>query len=258
MPQKFLSILFPSRGRFASLSDCLNKLISQLSASEREQVEILVRLDSDDLDTLKQINELPFDKISLRFIVGHRGQGYADIYIWMNEMARLSTGRYILAWSDDAEFKTPNWFSILQNKSRELNRACCFWFSNKPILTAKKSGEKLMQEWPCTPALHRSIFNAMGCMSGVGGVDSFLAYVLEPLGLLEKIQEIYVEHTPWFDLPGQMRDQTAIENSAPGKMLPTNWNEVEACKKRIVAYVAAQEKSQLKQPDNLNAQAQKS
>ena len=243
MPQKFLSILFPSRGRFASLANCLGSLIGQLSNEEREQVEVIIRLDSDDSDTLIQLSQLPYDKISIRFLVGDRGNGYADIYKWVNEMARLSTGTYILGWGDDIEFKTPDWFSILKRKSLELNYACCFWFANKPIRVKMKSGEELMQEWPCTPALHRSLFEVMGCMSGVGGVDSFLAYVLDPLGLLKKIPEIRIDHTPWFDVPENSRDQTARDIFQDGRLLPTNWREVEACRQRIIDFATSRDRS---------------
>lgn len=243
MPGKFLSITLPSRKRFEKLQHCFTTLLQQLTAEQRAQIEIILRLDSDDIESLSRVPELPFQQVSLKVLVGARGRGYADIYLWANEMARLSTGLYIMGWSDDAYFKTENWFSILQSRSAEAKSVCAFWFSGNPTMLRNKTGETKPMEWPSTPVLHRKLYQIMGCVAGVGGTDAFQTYVLDPLGLLVKIPEIYVEHTPWFDTPPEARDETARDNSKTGMMLPTDPVEIQNCQQRILDYVERQQRS---------------
>ena len=242
--EKFLSILIPTRLRFDKLTACLDKFASQIPTAQLSMVEFIIKFDADDHESIARINELPFDKFDLQVYVAPRLGGYKDLYVFYNQCARLSHGKLIMMWNDDATFKTENWFEILQREFVSGTSARSYWFGGTPTTVQNPDRTMQVQDWPCFIAHHRLFYEIIGFYSHIGGVDSFLYYVLGPLGLLQKIEEIEVDHIAWFNIPENERDKTSLHNSEPGQMLPTDFKVVEWCHKRLRDYAARQQAQQ--------------
>ncbi len=243
--EKLLSILIPTRMRFEKLKFCLEKFATQLGA-DLPLVEFIVKFDSDDTESIRRIPELGFGTIDLQTYVADRLGGYKDLYVFYNQLARLSRGRLLMMWNDDATFKTDNWFSILKDEFTKTPGAMSYWFGGTPTLIVEGDGiTKRIEDWPCFIAHHRLLYEIMGFYSHVGGCDSFLYYVLGPLGLLRKLNEIQVDHVAWFNIPENERDKVSHENAGPGQMLPTDFDVVRRCQERIRAFAS---RSQQQQP----------
>jgi hypothetical protein len=97
MSTMLCSVLIPSRAR----AERLRKTIRSIrSTSDSARVEILVRFDDDDAGSLALIPEL--EGGGIRVIVGPRGQGYQDLHLFYDELARAANGAWIFIMNDDA------------------------------------------------------------------------------------------------------------------------------------------------------------
>ena len=85
MSNKLVSILIISRNRFDSLLEAVDSIVQ--TAKNLERVEILIRFDDDDDDSLLRLNELPKDKVDMNIIVGKRW-GYEFLHEYVNEICK--------------------------------------------------------------------------------------------------------------------------------------------------------------------------
>lgn len=236
-PPRFLTIMVPTRKRFEKLQHMLRSFLSQIPVEERSLVEFIIRFDSDDTESVQRIPELPFRDIDIQVIVGDKLGGYKDLYHFYNECAKLSFGQYLLMWNDDATFRNHDWFPRFRQVVQDNRTATSYWFAGTPTLIYEEGKNPRQDDWPCFIAHHRALYQIIGFYGDLGGVDSFLYYVLGPLGLLKKIQEIEIEHQAWFQIDPAERDETAVRNGDRGQMLPTDFAVVKECQERIVRFV---------------------
>lgn len=104
------SILIPSRGNMDDLLLTVNSCLS--NAHDPNQIEIIIRIDSDDLEYISRVNEL-LDFKRVQVIIGHRGEGFFSLQEQVNDCARLSKGNWLLCLNDDAQIVTKDWEETL-------------------------------------------------------------------------------------------------------------------------------------------------
>lgn len=238
---KLISIMIPSRSRFDKLLSTIQTFRAQLSPEQRALVEFIIRVDSDDLGTLRRLPDLPYSDFAIHVIISDRLGGYKDAWIYANQCARLSVGRYLLGWNDDAVFETPDWFTILQAQITQDRNAYSYWFGGTPTQVYAPNQPPRIEDWPCFIAHHRLFYDILGFFGAVGGVDSFLYYMLGPLGLIKKIETIKVHHLAWFQIPPEKRDETSHNNSRDGQMLPNDTQLIRQCQEKIIRFAQNQQ-----------------
>lgn len=127
MNNKLISFLIPTRKRVSHLKNVINSILSNLNCPDR--IEIIFRIDSDDIETINIIPELPYNNlyingkkteydtsitrtktVDMNFIIGDRGKGYEDIHHFINEMFNASKGKWIIPFGDDMLIESTNWF----------------------------------------------------------------------------------------------------------------------------------------------------
>jgi len=107
---KLASILIISRNRFDSLLEAINSIIN--TTNDLKKVEILLRFDDDDDDSLSRVSELPKDKIDINMTVGKR-YGYENLHKYVNEICKQAQGEFLVWFNDDCVIKSKNWDIIL-------------------------------------------------------------------------------------------------------------------------------------------------
>jgi hypothetical protein len=76
---------------------------------EPSQVEVLLKIDNDDVDTLNYIKNAKFS-YDIVSIIGERDPGgYKHIGIWHNEMSQRARGKLIMWYGDDCVPSPPEW-----------------------------------------------------------------------------------------------------------------------------------------------------
>lgn len=106
-----VSFLIPTHRRLQLLIDGIQSIREK--ASPDVQVEIIVRVDEDDYETLAGR-----DRIQGKVIVGPRWLGSESQHIFFNEMAAKSHGDWLVAWNDDLFMVTHHWDKLLPPADR--------------------------------------------------------------------------------------------------------------------------------------------
>lgn len=94
------SVLIPSRARFPRLLKTIRSLYE--TASTPDNVEVVIRLDDDDRDSLSQVDKLS----DCTVMIGPRDGGYASLTDFYMQLSDRATGRWIWIMNDDAYLDT--------------------------------------------------------------------------------------------------------------------------------------------------------
>lgn len=99
------SILIPSRKRVRRL---INTIESVKATSNESRVEICVRIDSDDYESIESIPALMRIHQQVKFLVGPR-LGYERLHDYYNELARISDSTWFFVLNDDITLEGKGW-----------------------------------------------------------------------------------------------------------------------------------------------------
>lgn len=102
-----VSAMIPSRGRPERLEKALWSLLT--TSKDVDCIEILVAADDDDPATI-DVGK-PYGKV----VTSPRGNGYADMHLRINAMAKDATGDWLMLLNDDVEMVTQGWDERLLN-----------------------------------------------------------------------------------------------------------------------------------------------
>lgn len=99
------SVLIPSRARPKKLARCLDSI---RNTTRTENVEIIVRIDSDDQASLDAANYLRL-VYGVFIIIGERGDGWNDNNKMFDEMIRIQNGDWCAFFNDDMTVEGEGW-----------------------------------------------------------------------------------------------------------------------------------------------------
>ncbi len=166
-----VSVIFPSRGRFNHLVKTLDSIID--NCSDVTKIEILVKLDDDDFETLEKINSYKnIDLINVR--ISNRKKGYESLNEFYNELYEVSTGEFIFCINDDVIIETQNWDKLIEVYSGQL--VCLHHNPTYP----HNDG------W-YFPIVSKKILDVIGCVSKSVFYDSYILKLLENLDVFRNI-----------------------------------------------------------------------
>ena len=188
-----VSVLLPSRGRPGSLIEAGYSLLE--TASDPYDVEIIVGYDADDPATLNAAKAFKSD--TLLFPTRH---GYDQLHLYMNELAKWASGRWLLLWNDDATMTTHSWDSIIGQ------------FDHTTPLVLSPSSTGYGHGLCCFPAASRALYDTLGHLSFSPHVDTWLQDLGRATGTIRDIP-VHVPHDR-ADLTGGHQDQTRAESLA--------------------------------------------
>jgi GT2 family glycosyltransferase len=106
------AILIPTRKRFDRLLKTVASVYGTTNASD--QVEIIIRCDSDDYETTHRVLELP---AAVKVMSGPRSRGYAAINLFYTDMAAATKAEWIWIMNDDATIQGSGWADQLAKVS---------------------------------------------------------------------------------------------------------------------------------------------
>jgi len=191
MPTK-ISVILPTRGRVNALTTAISSMLDNFS--NENDIEVLLRFDDDDLDTLEAVKKQINDQ-RVKFIIGYK-HGYAKAYHYVNELAAKSTGEWIMFMSDDSILKTKNW-------DKEIEK------HNGQMVFLAPNGK---MHYPIFP---RKVFEILGHISLSTHCDTWVADIAKMLNIITPTS-IDILHDR-ADITGNNRDAT-FESSQKQQM----------------------------------------
>jgi hypothetical protein len=200
MNTKLVSLLLPTRGRVSRLDASIKSLME--TVNNTDNVELLVRADSDDAVTLTYLQNLVTTPgFNIKTIVKPRGKGYADLHVYCNELCSISSGRFLFLWNDDATMLTPNWDSEI---SKHDDGKMCSLLSG--VEDSRGRDNFLF------PIVHRSYYDALGRYSASAHNDTYVHAVCKNFPQIFRRTNIIVQHSA-IELIAA-KDKTSMEGKA--------------------------------------------
>lgn len=104
------AILIPSRSRPERLLKTLKSIFE--TVADKNNIEVLLRFDDDDKETLSRIEEFRNDRT--RTFIGKRGEGWSGLNTFYTEMAAYTEAKWLWIMNDDAYITGYGWDEILK------------------------------------------------------------------------------------------------------------------------------------------------
>jgi|LakMenEpi03Aug12_release.lakeMendotaPanAssembly.Ray.scaffolds.fasta_scaffold66348_3 hypothetical protein len=120
LPNK-ISIQIPTRQRSHHMINVINNILDKVS--DPNNIEILLRMDDDDMDSVNIIKNTFPQHIGhlIKILVGNRGGGYYDLPKFHYELSEQSAGEWIFLYNDDVIMDTKNFdLFILENHNQKI------------------------------------------------------------------------------------------------------------------------------------------
>jgi len=135
------SVLIPSRDRIDILKNSINSLLN--NANNSENIQILIKFDFDDEQSIKRFSELNLRKQDV-VLFGNRFRGYKDHHLFLNDLAKLAEGEFLFTWNDDTTMLSKDWDLEIQKYSGQFivlkpqhNMKTLLEFNGNPIYPKK-------------------------------------------------------------------------------------------------------------------------
>jgi glycosyltransferase involved in cell wall biosynthesis len=194
-PDLRFTVILNSRGRVEQLRRFVE--IMEAQTMNHSQVEMIIKADDDDIDTITFLEELKGRVNSFHYnpIISPRPKSLCGSY---NVMAKMARGQYILVMNDDAEMTTKNWDEIAWNCIHEYKAANHIIDDIVYVDTNDTSVDKISQEYSSFPIISKQAVDVLGFFMydvfvGHGG-DHSIYRLWQKVGRIVKCKQILVDH----------------------------------------------------------------
>jgi hypothetical protein len=170
------------------------------TVNDHNNIEILIKIDDDDTDTIEFIDSYRSNlRYDIKTVVSNRGNGYADLHLSYDSLCKISSGRFLFLWNDDAKMLTQHWDDeLVKHDDNNLYYLQC----------RAKDYKGLHDGW--FPIIHRSYWETLGRYSASAHNDTYINVVTEPfMKDIFRETNIIIEHGA-LDLIS-IKDQTSVE-----------------------------------------------
>jgi len=210
-----LSVLLPSRRRFPNLQRAIDSLAE--TVSDKKNVEVIVKLDHDDVESHSRINEIRTD-ITVKCLVSDRREGYASLHEFSNEMLDSVTGTWVVFMNDDTFMATPDFDKIILDAQPGKN------FGGRPDFACLNPAAS----YGWFPLVTSSACKKLGYFSLHNHVDSFLQDVYSKFNAKLEIP-IHIAHyksSMTDEMAGISSDSSVITSKTYGPFINANINKI--------------------------------
>jgi len=196
-----ISILLPTRKRKTALEQSVKSLLSL--ADNGANIEFVIAVDKDDSDTENYVKGKKFINLLKKYktsenILTFEPLGYLNLYVYVNECAKMSQGNQLMFWNDDAEMLTKGWDTIID---KNANYFGCL---RMPCVN-------MNHPFALFPIIPRKWLELFKCISPVNHSDWWIYNVCKPLNRITDIPVEVIHNRA--DVNGENNDETFANNS---------------------------------------------
>ena len=184
-----ISVLLPSRGRPKALRETVAGLLDL--ADHPDAIQVLVAADPDDPETRGVV-----PPAQATVWTAPERYGYPRLHEYVNRLAALSDGDWLMLWNDDTRILTPGWDTVVGEQQPGV-----LWPHSNDIPTCNT-----FPIWP------RAWTDHLGHVSLSPHCDSWIQFLGQTIGRHERV-DIEILHDR-ADLTGGHDDQTRAESLA--------------------------------------------
>lgn len=121
-----ISVIIPTRKRIDPLVTTIKSLLDNIS--QDNDIEILLRFDEDDMNTLYSVKQKVDDAAqyattkyngNIKYFIGQK-YDYAGLHRYVNELAIMADGDWLMMMNDDAMMQTKNWDKEIEKYNNQM------------------------------------------------------------------------------------------------------------------------------------------
>lgn len=189
-----VTVMIPTRGRVKKLIRAVKSLWA--TAYNANRIEILLRVDEDDTETLEMLKTTP---LNVKALVGSRKRGYLSLHEHIHDMANAAQGRWLMAFNDDCVMLSERWdfaldVLIAQDQNEPFEKdgdkgvlwADDFWLIF-PTIEGKENSHELF-------VVAKETYKILGRLAGNTGVDLWIDSVFTHLYRTATTPSIVISH----------------------------------------------------------------
>jgi glycosyltransferase involved in cell wall biosynthesis len=189
-----ISVLLPTRGRTDMLKRSLLSLLDL--AKNPTELEILLAFDNDDKQSLEWCQQNIFPELESRgvdaTVVEFTPLGYLKLHEYLNSLAGLANGNWLMFWNDDAVMQTQDWD---QRITEHNGKFLCL-----------RMPTHNQHPYAIFPIVPRDWYYLLGHLSNHQLTDATISQISYIAGIMKNI-DVEVLHDR-FDITGNNRDTT--------------------------------------------------
>jgi hypothetical protein len=163
-----ISVTFCSRGRPGDLFETLWRLTDL--AADPDQIEMIVAVDPDDGESAYQATTAGLPG-QARLWVAPQRYGYTGLHHYLNQLATMASGHWLMWFNDDMRMQTTGWDTVVRAQPDGI-----LWPHANHVQHAN-----IAPIWP------KAWSDAAGCVSPTTHMDTWLQRVGEELGCHRRI-----------------------------------------------------------------------
>jgi len=232
--KKLVAITIPTRKRISLLKECLDSINNK--TTNKSLVEILVKIDTDDYETIDFANSY-HSEVELKKIISDRKNGYGSLHEHYNNLAAASESEFIFGFNDDVEMVTEGWEQyLIPHKDKN--------FILGVHLEKYKNGIKypIFTGYNAHPIISSDIFKHMGALSNHPMIDDLWERVLRPIKEQNLDLVKWVNITLLFKRPDGVETDLAADTTFLESRQHINWNhhnspELHAYTNKFIEYI---------------------
>lgn len=195
-----ISIIYPTRKRYDLFVKSTDSLIEK--CSDLNNLEILVAMDDDDIDTIEKTREYMTDKPFMKLYISER-HFYKNLNLYVNAAAKEATGDFLLLWNDDCIMESKD-YDLIMDKYKNK-----FVVVNPLVVNhaeyCRTDNQMLF------PIIPREWINITGRWSNSGACDSWVQIISNELNLSLYEDDIKIFHDR-YDLTRNNHDEVYVES----------------------------------------------
>ena len=197
---KKVSIMIPVRGRVDKFEKCVGSFAS--TGSWKHKTEFIVKVDTDE-STVPYCDILSKYGYDFKILQYSRPRGYNDLYVFWNDMARLSQGESLWMMNDDVTIREGDWMAVI-SKTAKSTKGRFIGMCREVKKTEYVEAERGRTGYPI---IGRAVYEQMGCLcQSAICCDRMLRDIASATGCTVKLPIIIVHDTTGRQKGGMAND----------------------------------------------------
>lgn len=195
-----ISIIYPTRKRYDLFVKSTDSLIE--NCSDLNNLEILVAMDDDDIETIEKTKQYMVDKPFIKLFISQR-HFYKNLHLYVNDASKIASGDFLLLWNDDCIMESKN-YDLIMDKYQDK-----FLIINPLVVNHEEYCRKDNQM--LFPIIPKKWVEITGRWSNSGACDSWVQMISNDLNLSVYEDDIKIFHDR-YDLTNNNHDEVYVES----------------------------------------------
>jgi len=207
--------MIPTRNRVSLLKECLDSL-NQMT-SDPSLVELLVKADDDDVETLRFLNSYT-STLPVKIVVSPRKNGYGSLHEHYDSLAKISEAEFLMVFNDDIEMTTQGWEQhFLPYSGTNFILAV----RNERVKNGVRS--PIFENYNGNPSIPHDLYKSLGTLSHHPMLDDWWVLVTRAIREQNFELERWLDVMLWFKRPDGVETDLSADTTFLEGRQHINW-----------------------------------